>query len=152
MYDSGVHYSGVWFLFRHVKVTWTPEEQQVLTSALKTLACRECERYAVHNVRGVLLHYFRKLIYTSKVYSSRGVFHADMIGESSTEIARKTAKLFQLLYLPTQWVPTIVNWRKFGATDRAMEQGIHVIQINLPFLSLLTWKQNREEEALLGLF
>ena len=68
-YNSKVHYSGVWFLSVTWKVTLTPEGQQVLTSAVKALECRERERYAVHNVWGFLVCYFHELACV-QIYSS----------------------------------------------------------------------------------
>ena len=56
------------------KVTRTPEGQHVLMSAVKVLECREREWYAIHNVWGFLLRYFRKPRYIQNLYRSRGTF------------------------------------------------------------------------------
>ena len=88
------------------KVTQIPEGQQVLTSTVKALKCREHERYAVHNVWSFLLRYFHKLIHVQKLYPEAH-FPAESIAASPVVIGQKTAKLFRLLYSPTQRGPTI---------------------------------------------
>ena len=55
------------------KVAQIPGGQQVLTSTVKVIECRERKQYANHNVWGFLLHYYRKLIYV-QIYTSRGAF------------------------------------------------------------------------------
>ena len=61
--------------------------------------------------------------YTYKLIVPEAHFHAETIGASPAVIARKTAKLFKLLYSPTQRGPTIValHWEKL-ATHRAQQR------------------------------
>ena len=114
-YNSKVRYLGVWFLSITWKVTRTPEGQQVLTSTVKALECREREWYAIHNEWVFCFATFANS-YMYKLIVPEAHFYADMIGASPTVIACKMAKLFKFLYSPTQCGPTIVkgNWKCLG--------------------------------------
>ena len=78
----------------------------MLMNAVEVPECRECERYAIHNVWGFCFSTLANSSLT-KFTVPEAHFHAKSISASPAVIAHKTVKLLKVLHLQTLCDPTI---------------------------------------------
>ena len=108
-----VLYSGVWFLFRHVKSHANSSGTAGVNERCRgarmqrtpKVCCSQCIGFSASLL---LLTHTR-----TKVIVPEAHFRAELFAASPIVIGRKTAKLFELLYRPTQCGPSITALAKF---------------------------------------